>query len=195
MRGPSDILYLHAFSLALKNRNREGLDPRWTICPSGGIDKISPFASLFGGNNLNIAVLCDLAAGDKGKLERIRKSQILKAGQLFTAADFTGKSESDIEDFLHPQLFINLLNSAYSLPKKNILTVAKLDAANPNTERLVKKAEAAFNVMPQDVPEFDHFHPSDWLIRNPAFLVESPELDETLERFEQAFNTINNILK
>jgi predicted ATP-dependent endonuclease of OLD family len=194
VEGPSDILYLQAFSAALKNRKREGLDSRWTICPSGGIDKISPFASLFGANNLNIAVLCDLASGDKNKIEKLRKSQILKASQLFTAADFTGKSESDIEDFLHPELFVKLLNSAYSLSKKNILSVAKLDAAL-TTERIVKKAEAAFRVMTQDVQEFDHFYPSDWLIRNPAFLVVSPELDETLDRFEQAFKMINKVLQ
>lgn len=195
VEGPSDILYLQAFSAALKNRKREGLDSRWTICPSGGIDKISPFTSLFGANNLNIAVLCDLAVGDKGKLDRLKKSQILKAGHLFTAVDFTGKSESDIEDFLHPELFVKLLNSAYDLPEKNILTVAKLDGALSTTERIVKKAEAAFNVMPSDVPEFDHFHPSDWLIRNPTFLVDSPELDETLDRFEQAFKLINEVLQ
>ncbi len=195
VEGPSDILYLQAFSAALKNRKREGLDSRWIICPSGGIDKISPFASLFGANNLNIAVLCDLALGDKGKLEKLRKSQILKAGQLYTAADFTGKSESDIEDFLHPELFVKLLNSAYGLSKKNILSVAKLDAAHPTTERIVRKAEAAFNLMPPDVPEFDHFHPSDWLIRNPTVLVDGSELDETLDRFEQAFKMINKVLQ
>lgn len=195
VEGPSDILYIQAFSSALKNRKREGLDARWTICPSGGIDKISPFASLFGANNLNIAVLCDLANGDKGKIEKLRKSQILKAGQLYTASDFTGKSESDIEDFLHPELFVSLLNSAYSLSKKNTLSVAKLDAALPATERIVKKAEAVFNVMPPDVPGFDHFHPSDWLIRNPTFLVDGPELDETLDRFEQAFKLINKLLE
>jgi len=195
VEGPSDILYLQAFSSALKNRKREGLNPAWTICPSGGIDKISPFTSLFRGNSLNIAVLCDLATGDKTKIERLRNGQILKAGQLFTAADFTGKAESDIEDFLHPELFVKLLNSAYGLQKKNILTVEKLDAALSTTERLVKKAEAAFNVMPPDVPEFDHFHPSDWLIRNPEFLVDGVELDETLERFEKAFKLINKLLQ
>lgn len=195
VEGPSDILYIQAFSEVLKNRKREGLDSRWIICPCGGIDKISPFASLFGANNLNIAVLCDLGNGDKGKLERLKKSQILKAGQLYTAADFTGKSESDIEDFIHTELFVKLLNSAYVLTKKNSLSYAKIDAANPTTERIVKKAEAAFKTMPQDVPEFDHFHPANWLIRNPAFLVDGPELNETLDRFEQAFNLINKCCK
>ena len=194
VEGPSDILYLQAFSAALENRKREGLDSRWTICPSGGIDKILPFASLFGANKLNIAVLCDLASGDKSKIERLRKSNVLKASQIFTAADFTNKSESDIEDFLHPELFVRLLNSAYGLSKKNILSVAKLDAAL-STERIVKKTEAAFRSMPQDVQEFNHFYPSDWLIRNPTFLVDSSELDETLDRFEEFFKVINKVLQ
>jgi hypothetical protein len=65
------------------------------------------------------------------------------------------------------------LNNAYNLSDENKLTVEKLNQALPDSERLVKKAEAAFNVMSQDVAEFDHFHPSDWLIRNPEFLVDS----------------------
>lgn len=195
VEGPSDILYLQAFSTALKSRKREGLDPRWVVCPSGGIDKISPFVSLFGGNSLNIAVLCDLAVGDKGKLERLKNSQILRAGKLFTAADFTGKSESDIEDFLHPDLFLRLLNTAYGLSKKNCLSQAKLDATSVNTERIVKKVEAAFRTMPPDMPEFDHFFPSNWLIRNPDFLVDSGEVAATLDVFESAFSAINKIVE
>jgi len=42
----------------------------------------------------------------------------------------------------------------------------------------------------------DHtHHPSDWLIRNPTFLVDGTELDETLDRFEQAFKLINKVLQ
>ncbi len=99
VEGPSDILYLQVASAALRKRGRHHLDTKWTCCPCGGIDKISPFVSLFGGNHLNIAVLCDLGVGDKTKVEKLRRSEILKVGRLFTAADFSGKPESDIEDF------------------------------------------------------------------------------------------------
>ena len=87
VEGPGDILYIHALSDALRRRKRQGLDSRWTICPAGGIDKIRPFASLFAGNQLNIAVLSDQAAGDKRKIEDLRKSEILKAGQFYTVAE------------------------------------------------------------------------------------------------------------
>jgi hypothetical protein len=33
------------------------------------------------------------------------------------------------------------------------------------------------------------------LIRNPAFLIDSTELDDTLARFEQAFKAINKVLQ
>ena len=99
VEGPSDILYLQAASNALKAQNRESLDPRWVICPSGGIDKLQPFISLFGGNNIKIAVLCDYAHGYKNKIRHLRESDLLAVEGFFIARDFTGKDESDIEDF------------------------------------------------------------------------------------------------
>lgn len=79
VEGPSDILYLQVLSQALKKRHREGLDPKWTLCPSGGIDKIAPFVRLFGGNRINMAVLSDIANGDKTKIQNLKKANILKA--------------------------------------------------------------------------------------------------------------------
>lgn len=46
VEGPSDILYLNVLSQALTKRRRVGLDPKWTLCPSGGIDKIAPLVCL-----------------------------------------------------------------------------------------------------------------------------------------------------
>ena len=78
VEGPSDIVFLQIMSQALRARGRVHLDSRWTICPTGGLDKISSFASLFSGNNLNIAVLCDYGSGDKRTVERLKQGQILK---------------------------------------------------------------------------------------------------------------------
>jgi len=49
VEGPSDYLYLRVFADELKSRGRTSLDPRWVICPTGGIDKVSAFMSLFWG--------------------------------------------------------------------------------------------------------------------------------------------------
>ncbi len=69
VEGPSDILHLKALSSAASRSNREGLDPKWTLCPTGGIGNIKAFVSLFKGNELNVVVLADYASGQKKKLE------------------------------------------------------------------------------------------------------------------------------
>lgn len=196
VEGPSDILYLQAFSQALKNRKRVGLDPRWTICPSGGIDKIWSFASLFGGNKLNIAVLCDLGHGEKGKVERLKQSQILNAGQVWTVADFTGKGESDVEDLMHPDFYAALLNQAYALSDQLAIDAQKLSQAQPQTQRIVKQAETVFRIMPPASPEFDHFTPAAWLLRHPECLEnDTPGVLATLEASEKVIKTFNGLLK
>lgn len=191
VEGPSDILYLQVLSQALTKRRREGLDPKWTLCPSGGIDKIAPFVRLFGGNRINVAVLSDIASGDKTKIENLKKADILKAGHFYTCADFTGQNEADVEDLFEADLFVEMLNGAYKPPETHVVTTANLMAANP-TPRIVKKAEALFKLMPASVAEFDHFGASRWLLENPSVLdVDTPAVNATLDRFEAVFKAFN----
>lgn len=195
VEGPSDILYLQVFSNELKRRKREGLDARWAVCPSGGIDKIFPFSSLFGGNKLNIAVLCDYGAGDKGKVQKLRQSEILKTNQIFTASDFSGKTESDIEDFMTDELYAHIVNEAYSLQKKDKLQFGKLASATSGQIRIVKAVEDAFRTLPAGTPEFDHFTPANWLLLNPnAVTADTPMINDALDKFESCFHELNKFL-
>ena len=195
VEGPSDILYIKALSQALENRSRKGLDRKWIVCPTGGIDKIQPFASLFGGNRLNIAVLCDLAYGEKKKVERLKASEILKAGQIYTIADFTGKSEGDIEDIFHPELYSQILNEAFSLSGNNIISASRLSESKPHSTRIVKQAENVFKRFPRNVPEFNHFIPANWLIGNIGMLEEDrEEVNSTLDIAENIFKAFNALL-
>lgn len=195
VEGPSDILYLQVLSQILRKRSREGIDQRWTLCPSGGIDKIAPFVRLFGGNKINVAVLSDIANNDRKKIDAVKKEQILKAGHFFTAADFVGQQEADVEDIFAPEIFANILNGAYNLPPSKAITRDGLLAITA-TERIVKKAEALFRLMPPEVPEFDHFAPAKWLMENTNILdVDSPEVLATLDRAEAIFKSFNKMLK
>lgn len=196
VEGPGDILYIQALSEALRKRNREYLDPRWTICPAGGIDKIRPFAALFSGNDLNIAVLSDQAPGDKRKIEDLRRSQILKASQFYTVAEILQRPEADIEDLMTPALFSQILNSTYLLKDSYELTAAKLDEADKGTSRLVKKAEAYFKLLPDTIEMMDHFAPAAWLVRNGQILeMDTSDVNETLENAEKTFKIFNALLK
>ena len=194
VEGPSDILYLQALSAALKARGRTELDPRWTICPAGGIDRIMPFVSLFAGKQLHVAVLSDEAHGAKGKVEKIRKSDILRAGHFYTVADFIDAAEGDIEDIFDPAIYAGIVNRSYALPETHQITVEKLDQ-DTSTPRVVKKVEAMFQLMPDTFPLFDHFTPAAWLIRNPDVLAaESQPIEDTLAVAEYVFETFNGLL-
>ncbi len=195
VEGPSDILYLQALSSALKRRNRVSLDPRWTLCPSGGIDKMQTFISLFAGNHLDVAVLTDQGRGEKAKIERLKRSEILRAGWAYSIADFVKQDEGDVEDIFELSIYVEILNAAFALSSKDKLDPAKLESADASTARLVKKAEAAFRTMGVKAPNFDHFTPSEWLLRNPSFLDEKSEaIEKTLDKAEEIIKTFNKLL-
>lgn len=194
VEGPSDILYLQAVSHALRSRNREALDNRWVLCPSGGVDKVFAFVSLFSGNNLNIAVLTDFSDGDKSRISRLKQSQILSASQIFTTSDFLGKNESDIEDFFTTELFLRIVNRAYDIPNTFVLKPDSLPEIS--TERIVKRVEAAFRTLQCELSDFDHFTPSAYLLKHPELLEgDSPEVDLTLTNFERLFNKLNSLVR
>ncbi|MFG3596543.1 ATP-dependent endonuclease [Bradyrhizobium sp. RDI18] len=191
VEGPSDILYLQAASAALKATGRSHLSPNWAICPSGGIDKVLPFVRLFYGNKLNVAVLTDYERGQKRKLDDLYKSALLEHDRIILATEIAEKEEADIEDFVDPTLFVELLNRTYQLKNGQELTVEKLDAADMTTPRLVKKAEAYFRILPKEVPEFSHFDPSLYLLQHPDLLKgKGKPVQMTLDRFERAFERI-----
>lgn len=109
VEGPGDILYLQALSAELLRRGRRGLNPKWVMCPAGGIDKIQSFVSLFAGNSLDVIALSDYTKKDKNKLEALRKSKIIKDGGVLSIADFVGQEEADIEDLFDPALYCQIV--------------------------------------------------------------------------------------
>jgi predicted ATP-dependent endonuclease of OLD family len=186
VEGPSDILYLKAYSAELARLKRVSLDKAWTITPVGGVDKVSAFMSLLYGNKLNIAVLTDVAKGQKKKIEDLRKSKLLNEARIITANAYTGTDEADIEDMIGRDGYIALVKEAYGLKK------FKLDATP--TERVVKDIEDAFRLLPPETPEFDHFFPSSYLIEHPAVLKTLPGYDDALNRFESLFKELNKFI-
>jgi energy-coupling factor transporter ATP-binding protein EcfA2 len=192
VEGPSDILFLKAASRALEKQGGTRLDPRWVICPSGGIDKLQPFISLFGGNGLHVAALSDFGPTDRRKVEQILSSNILKSGHFFTTSDFLDQDHSDIEDFFGPEAYVEIVNSSYKLKPK--LKIEDLSDVEPKSDRIVKMVEGVFRLRPA-WPEFDHFGPASWYFENPEeasrILAEHPEAGA---RFEKLFIALNQLL-
>lgn len=192
VEGPSDVLYLQAFSEALKSSGRPHLDPRWTLCPTGGVDKVWAFVSLFGGNKLHVAALIDYASGQKSSVERLRKSQLLQDGHVFLANEYCGQSEGDTEDIIGEELFVEIVNHAYGIPKGKRLVAGKLPAVAGANERVIQRVDAAMRTIPE-VSEFDHFSQASWLIQNPKTLDMSKHT-AAFDRFEKLFVALNKLL-
>ena len=191
VEGPSDILYLQAASNRLQSLGRTHLDPKWAICPSGGIDKVLPFVRLFHGNKMNTVVLTDFQRGDKRKLERLYKAEVLEAERILLATEIAGKEEADIEDFFTEAFYSKLLNEAYGLEGKDNLTPRKLTGADKETARNVKRAEEYFRLLPERYEELGHYRPALHLLTHPELLEEdNAAVNKSLERFEAAFEKI-----
>ena len=133
-------------------------------------------------------MLSDEARGGKGKVEKIRQSDILWAGHFYTVADFIDAGEGDIEDLFGSEIYAEIVNrGSYALPESHRVTVEKLDQ-DTSTTRAVKKVEAMFILMPDTIPMYDHYSPAAWLIRNPVRLTgESESIERTLSVVERVF--------
>jgi energy-coupling factor transporter ATP-binding protein EcfA2 len=195
VEGPSDILYLQAASSALKKKGRAGLDARWTICPSGGVDKIWPFVSLFSGKHLNVAVLTDFSQGIKKNIERLKSSRLLEDGRVVTVTEFVDKTEADVEDLLETKIWTEIVNDAYGLKGKISLKPDDISGGDAAWRRTIALTEDKFKLL-MDVPEFDHFTPAEWLFSHPDILAgDDAAASKTLERFQHLFDRINSFLK
>lgn len=195
VEGPGDILFLQSLSSALGKRKRTVLDPRWTLCPAGGIDKIQPFVSLFSGAKLNIAALTDYAKTDQRKFDNLKKNKILEDDRLLSFAVLLDQEEADIEDIFSPNFYTSIVNKAFGLPKERILTLDAVQKAEENTVRILKKVEAAFRILPPEDPEFDHFTPASWLFAHPEELDgKGQDISESLDRAEKVIMSVNKLL-
>lgn len=192
VEGPSDLVFMKWVSHLLIRRNRHGLSTKWTICPVGGIDKISSFAALFGGNALRIAVVTDYHRGEKKKIRSLREGGLLKAGHVFTADQYVDADEADIEDLFGRDNYFALIDAAYGLEGDQ----AMKNATGDSSARVVVDVEAHFACLPPDVPEYDHYYPASYALQN-SDAVETilPNLDEALNNFERLFQDIDAILE
>lgn len=193
VEGPTERAIFDWFSRQLARKGQEDLDLRWAVCPAEGASKISSFVTLFVGRGLKIAVFADYHEGQKGMIDRLEASGLLPPGHLLRTSTFTNAEESDIEDIIGRELYVELVNRCLGLPSPHRLPSSKPDGAEG---RVVKEVEAHCRVLPPTYPEFDHYKPIDYLLTLSDEEVEGlPGLGEALERFGQVFQKLNSLLK
>ena len=188
VEGASDLLYIQTMSALLQSRGRRGLDSQWTITPVGGANNVPTFVALIGArSNLNVAVLIDFQKKDQQFVENLYKSKLLKKQNVLTFADHVKGSEADIEDMFDPELYLKLVNSEFN----SSLGLSDLPMTHP---RILNRLEQHLESTPLSggVP-FNHYRPARYFSENTGLL--GAELsDETLDRFQEAFDELNQLL-
>lgn len=118
VEGPSELIYLKHFSDILLQVNREGLNDKVTIVPTGGLDKIVTFVALLGANDLKIAVLHDYSGRPEQKLNDLVKSKIISGKLIFNTSQFLSGTDSntrasDIEDLISIKMYLTYFNKTF----------------------------------------------------------------------------------
>lgn len=192
VEGPSDLLYLQIMSSILERSGKKGLSPEWTITPVGGSDKVPTFVALIGAQkNLNVATLIDFQKKDRQVIENLYKRKLLKKKNTLTFADFVKSDEADIEDMFEIDFYLKLVNAEY---KNSLTQQIKVSDLKSNLPRITQMFEEYFekNSM-KDSTSFNHYRPARYFSENIDKL-EKEISDETLNRFEKAFVTLNKLI-
>ncbi|WP_405819629.1 AAA family ATPase [Streptomyces sp. NBC_01390] len=179
VEGPSDVVYLTVMSDVVRQAGGTPLDPRWTITPVGGLDKVPAFVSLLGSSDLSIAVLMDVAAGGNQRIAQLAARGLIDSGRLIYLTEITGTNEADIEDLFNVSWYLKLLAAS----KVGKFTKAQLNGGG----RIIKQVEAVHG------GRFDHYQPANHLMRSPGTLLNQID-EETRTRFESLFKRLNGLL-
>ena len=169
-------------------KGKAGLSADWTITQAGGSGKISAFVALIGAQkDLKVAVLIDYQKNDRQSIEHLYKMKLLEKKGIFTYAQFTEADVADVEDMFDPKFYLKLVNREFGssvvlddLPKEHPRILCRIKHYLEN------------NPLPKDA-SFNHYRPARYFSDNIDSLAD--ELSEQeLDRFQQAFTALNNLL-
>lgn len=178
VEGPSDLVFLIVLSEYLEERGLAHLDPRLTIVPVGGADKIPTFVALLGAH-LDVSVLVDSLVTQNQRLQDMIDQGLLDAQRLISVGQVTQVPASNVEDVFTPGEYLRLYNEAYN----ESLKVAGLTGSDSIIQRIERHRSSQFN----------HLRPALALLGNRDTHLD--RLSEgTIQRFEQLFQLVNDTL-
>lgn len=181
VEGIADLTYLTILSSMLNDSGRVSLKDDVVIVPTGGADKIATFVSLLRGNELSMVCLLDTFTdkSSQARLNNLTVQNIIKEKKIIFYHDVLNRKFADVEDMFSVDDYLNLYNGAL---EKNI-SRADIDDSLPILPQLKKLNNGK---------DFNHYTPANYLAKNVSSLQLS---DETLEHFENLFQTVNKLFQ
>lgn len=143
VEGSSDFVYLQRMTEYMLKNGSNGLDPRLSILPVGGIDNMPAFVALLG-RRLKVSALVD---GDRSnaKLSRIKAAAEhngVPETAIAVCADVDGlPTNADVEDLFDAEDYLRLYNWAF----KTSLTVSDLPATSQPIIKRISDAQGMFD--------------------------------------------------
>jgi len=185
VEGLTDYVLLKSMNELLAQQKMQTLHEDIVISPAGGTKHIMPLASMLICNDVQIAVLLD---GDQQGLQKEKslKEKLLVKGMITDT--FTGKTNSEIEDFFENSLYIDAVKIAY--PDYVIEFTSDEEKIIP----IVNKIEAMFERKKYDKLEKWRISSViiDWISKQSS----SKKISKnTCEKFETLFKHVNQILE
>jgi hypothetical protein len=199
VEGPADLIYLRFFSSLLDSQRRSHLRDDVTIVPVGGLDNLATFIALLHGNELEMVVLHDFVNAPDQRINSLVREKIIRDKQVLNYAMFrnpkalgakpSGLLNSDVEDMISVDLYLELFNGAYATELKGCI-IAEADL--PPGDRVVDRLERYLKdsgLLLRPSGGYNHYRVANYLASNPV-----PTADGvTLERFESLFETANSL--
>jgi predicted ATPase len=174
--GVADLVYLEVMSGWLKEGGRRGLDPAWTLLPTGGLDGLPLLAALLG-MPLEAAVLLEVGAGHPSVRALAEQGTVLPE-RLIALTELTGQSEAGVEDLFDHAFYFHLLAAT---------GVNGLDPdAVAGEGSVVRRVERATGTV------LDRYPPARYLLCHQQRLL--PAIGrEPLQRFARLFATLDEL--
>ena len=185
VEGVSDLIYLEVISSILEMKGKKHLDPKVTIVPVGGLDKVTTFISLLRGNKLNIVCLLDTFNEQKAKdkLESMIKSKIIHEKNIRFFHEFVQNyPKADLEDLFRMEDYILIFNTAF----KGIYKEIEIQNLQRDNTRIIAQINS---IIQKD--RYNHYIPANMLAKSNA--IQETLSDETLNNFERVFIEINSL--
>ena len=188
---PTDMIYLQMLGDAVVSSGGPRLDPRWTVVPVGSAENVPTFVSLLGEHHRTVAALMDVAPNRRLRIESQAREAKSDMALSVTWVDVTRSRDSDIEDILEPDFYLDLVNRCYVEDLEANLT--RPAVADSNISRIVQRVGMHFRAHDIDGGRFDRNRPASLLLeRQDGFLADINE--RTIERAAALFERVNELL-
>jgi energy-coupling factor transporter ATP-binding protein EcfA2 len=189
VEGVSDFWYLSSVSEYLVDRSGNGLSPELVITPAGGAQRVSYMVALLAAQNLKVLVLLDDERQARDAAEELVKSKLIRdQNVVFVSEAFSSPPDggADVEDLLDPEVYGRLVEETYSRELGG-----RRPALNDQIPRIVKRYEEAFQALGMN---FHKTRPAKLFLRRIAENPDSVMTENSQQRFEELFDTINRRL-